>query len=104
MDEGPRVPLHPNCRCSRVPVTASWKELGIEAKDIPPGMRESMNGEVPETLDYGQWLRRQDRATVLDHLGKKRGQWFLDGKLEISDFVDDRSRVLTLDELKHLDR
>ena len=106
LDEGPRAPLHPNCRCSRVPITKSWKELGIDAKEAPAGTRASMDGQVPEALTYGKWLRRQgakNPQVVHDALGKTKGDLFMQGKLKIRDFVDDRSRILTLKELGYAD-
>ena len=39
----PHPPFHFNCRTTIVPVTKSWKELGVNLKEAPPGTRASMN-------------------------------------------------------------
>jgi len=56
INEGPRPPIHFNCRSTIVPVVSSWKELGIEAP--PEATRASMKGEVPAKLTYEEWAAR----------------------------------------------
>lgn len=96
---GRRPPAHFACRCSTVPVTKSWKELGFDIDEVR-GTRASMNGQVPDTLDYGQWLRKQSRETVEDALGPTRADLFIKGKLDITKFTDIRGRELTLKQLR----
>lgn len=57
--DGPRPPAHWNCRSTTIPITMSWKELGIKARDIDAGSRASMSGQVPASLTYPQWLSGQ---------------------------------------------
>lgn len=36
LGEGPQPPVHLGpCRCQRIPVLKSWKELGLDAEDVP---------------------------------------------------------------------
>jgi len=100
LDEGPRPPLHWNCRCSITCVTKSWKELGIKKiKELPEGTRASMDGQVPGGLSFGDWLRSASKGEQEYLLGKKRAALFRAGKLRIEDFTDDRNQVLTLAQL-----
>lgn len=51
----PYIPVHIMCRCSYAPRMKSAKELGLGDIQLGPGMRESMDGLVPESLKYEQW-------------------------------------------------
>lgn len=98
--KGPRPPLHFNCRSSTSPVLKSWRELGFDMDEVPPGTRASMNGQVPADLTYSDWLRKKPAAFQDEVLGPRRGKMFRRGKEEVSRFVDRRGRAYTLEELK----
>ena len=101
LDEGPRPPAHPNCRSTMVPVVKSWQELGLNLKESPPGTRASLNGQVPATLTYAEWLKKQPASFQDDVLGATKGKLFRQGKLTIDQFVDEQTgHAYTLDELK----
>jgi SPP1 gp7 family putative phage head morphogenesis protein len=101
LDQGPRPPAHPNCRSSMVPVVKSWQALGLDLKEAPPGTRASLNGQVPATLTYAEWLKRQPATFQDDVLGKTRGDLFRSGKLTVDQFVDaNTGRGYTLAELQ----
>lgn len=95
--EGPVPPLHINCRCVRIPVVKSWKDLGFDLEDVPPGSRASMDGQVPDSLTYGEWLKTQSAEVQNDALGPARAELFRGG-MSVNRFVQD-GRVLRLDEL-----
>lgn len=97
--KGPMPPRHYNCRSSSVPVTKSWRELGFDIDDLPPGTRASMNGQVPGDMNYEQWLKKQPGDVQNDVLGKTKADLFRKGGLPLDRFVDD-GRMLTLDELR----
>lgn len=98
--EGPRPPIHFNCRSTTVPVLKSWKELGFDIKDVDPAGRASMNGVVPASTTYGEWLRSQSREIQDETLGPERAKLFRSGQVTIDRFVDDRNRPLTLDQIR----
>lgn len=100
MGAGPRPPLHLSCRCATVPVTKSWRELGIDADEFPPGTRASMNGQVSATETYDTWLRKQSASVQDEALGKTRGAAYRRGDLSVDRFVDTRGNQWTLDELR----
>lgn len=94
-----------NCRCTMTPVLKSWRELGIKGlKDLAPSTRASMNGQVPDSLRYGDWLKTQPLAIQQEALGVARARAFRAGDLTLGDFVDERrGRILTLDQLRELE-
>ena len=93
--EGPRPPAHPNCRSTMVPITKSFRELGIDADDIP-----GLNGKPAQRQTYNEWLKTQPREFVEDVLGKKKAKLYLDGKLSLDKFVDRTGAEMTLKELR----
>jgi SPP1 gp7 family putative phage head morphogenesis protein len=64
IDEGPRPPVHGNCRCTTSPVLRSWRELGIDLKEAPAGTRASLDGQVPATVKFPDWLRPRAALSV----------------------------------------
>jgi SPP1 gp7 family putative phage head morphogenesis protein len=87
INSGPRPPAHINCRSTTVPVLKSWDDIGIIGKDIGEGTRASMNGQVPDTLDYDGWLRKQTTEFQDEVLGKAKADLFRAG-LKMDKFVD----------------
>jgi SPP1 gp7 family putative phage head morphogenesis protein len=100
INEGPRPPFHYNCRTTTVPVVKSWKDLGIDLEEAPPGTRASMDGQVSDKLTYGDWLKGQSAELQNEALGPVRAQMFRDGEVDVHSFVNDQGKLLTLDELK----
>lgn len=100
VESGPHPPRHIGCRSTSTPLVKSWRELGFDLDDAPPGTRASMNGQVPAELSYGDWLRRQDREAQVEALGATRARLFRSGKVAVDRFVDQAGRTLTLDELR----
>lgn len=95
-----RPPAHVNCRSTTVAVTKSWRELGFDVDDLPPGTRASMDGQVPATTTYFEWLNRQSGATQKDVLGPMRHKLWKQGGITPDRFQNDAGRLFTLDELR----
>ena len=58
IDAAPVYPLHPMCRCTKIPITDLWKKLGIPE---PARTRASMFGTTNKgSLGFDQWLRYLD--------------------------------------------
>ena len=98
--KGPIPPLHWQCRSTRVGVTKSWKELGIDLPESAPSTRASMSGQVPDDMTYQDWLKKQPVERQDDILGKTKGQLFRKGGLTLDRFVDRNGRELNLAELR----
>ncbi|CAN0268458.1 unnamed protein product, partial [Scytosiphon promiscuus] len=92
---GPRAPLHPRCRCGRVPVIKGLDELPPELQ----GTRSSVDGQVPASVTFEQWLKRQPSGTVSNVLGRTRADAFLDGKVTLRELLGPDLQPLTLDAL-----
>lgn len=101
IDSGPRPPQHHQCRSEVVPVLKSWKELGIDLKEAPPGTRASFGGQVPATQTYNAWLRTQSDAFQNRVLGPARAKLFRNG-LHLDKFTNPAGKRLTLEELANL--
>lgn len=99
VDQGGRPPAHHGCRCTHSPVLKSWKELGIEANELPEGTRASMNGQVARSLKYPEWLKQQPPAIQDAVLGAKKAALFRSGALDLNSFVDN-GRTLSLEALQ----
>lgn len=98
--EGPRPPAHYGCRSTVVPVITGWGNLGLKAPK--PSTRASLNGKAADALTYPDWLRKQPAAVRQHVLGKTRAAAF-DAGAPISSFVDNKSRVLSVADLRRLE-
>ncbi|MDP0404775.1 minor capsid protein, partial [Glaesserella parasuis] len=65
-----RPPLHPRCRSILQLVTKSWKELGIDAEEMPSSTRASQDGPVSEQINYENWLKSKSPEQQDQVLGK----------------------------------
>jgi len=102
--EGPIPPVHLGpCRCVRVPVLKSWQEMGFDVGDVPAATRSSLNGEVPDSTTYGEWIKGQSASVQDEALGPERAALLRSGEVSIDSFVDDKGRLLTLEELRRIE-
>lgn len=80
IDSGPRPPAHPGCR-----------SIVIEVLDgFPPAQRET----------YPDWLQRQPAKVQDEVLGPTRGKLLRDGRFRVTEFTDQRGKVVPLADLK----
>jgi len=126
IQEGPRPPMHHQCRSTTVPVTKSFKELGFTGlNEIKSGRRASrtytigkgqrvkvdtraqvkkiqdVGGTAPAKQTYGTWLKKQPKTIQNKVLGKGRAELFRDG-LPIDKFTNNRNMSLSLGQLEKL--
>lgn len=67
---------HPMCRCTMVPVTVSWKELGLDVDDAPE--------ILPPAQDAFDALSDEQKRTIL---GAKGFELYGSGEATLQDFV-----------------
>lgn len=94
------VPLHFGDRCVLVPVTKSYKELGINLPEPGAGSRGSRDGQVDGRTTFDAFLRRKGTAFQDEVLGVGRADLWRRGKITLAQLVDGRGRELTLEQLR----
>jgi SPP1 gp7 family putative phage head morphogenesis protein len=96
----PAIPAHWRCRSRYVAVTKSFKELGLNIKEFSGSTRASIDGQVPATLTYQEWLKKQSIERQNDVLGVTKATLFRKGGLSLDRFVSKQGHEYTLDELR----
>ncbi len=97
-----RPPLHPRCRSILQLVTKSWKELGIDAEEMPSSTRASQDGPVSEQINYENWLKSKLPEQQDQVLGKGKADLWRRGVITFADMLDQSGRPLTLKSLREL--
>lgn len=92
-------PLHRNCRCALVPVTKTYRELGLDV-DQPRTTRASSSGQVPADTTFSEWFKRQPPSEQDEKFGLEKTRLFRKGILELEQMLDEQGKVMTLAELK----
>lgn len=98
-----RPPLHPRCRSYLEPILKSWDEIDKSLDwidEIPETTRASMDGQMPSSVTFTDWLKNKDKKFVEDLLGKGRAELYLSGRISVGDLVTRGGRQRTLAELK----
>ncbi|MDE3964542.1 ADP-ribosyltransferase domain-containing protein [Glaesserella parasuis] len=95
-----RPPLHPRCRSILQLVTKSWKELGIDAEEMPSSTRASQDSPVSEQINYENWLKSKSPEQQDQVLGKGKADLWRRGVITFADMLDQSGRPLTLAELQ----
>ncbi len=91
-----------NCRSVLTPITKSYRELGLDIPEAPPGTRASDEGQVPASTTMAQFLKSKPKAYVDDLLGPGRADLWRDKKITLQQLVDGDGRELTLKQLTEL--
>jgi hypothetical protein len=97
--EGPGK-LHWGCRSTSVPVLKSWRDLGIDMDEIPQTTRASMDGQVPASMNFEAWLKKQSAARQDTSLGATAADLWRRGKINFRDLLDQSGRPLTTEQLR----
>jgi SPP1 gp7 family putative phage head morphogenesis protein len=106
-------PLHWACRCTLSALLKSWEQLAQDAKGdeklgrkldriekkIGKGTQASMGGPVPADFSYSDWLERRSEPEQQEILGQGKWQLWKDGKIGLTDLIDQSARPLTMKEL-----
>lgn len=93
------VPRHWGCRSVEVPVTKSFKELGLDIPEPDSGTRASADGPVPGSTTFDAFLQRMGKDFQDETLGPGRAELWRDGKITLQQLLDLNGNPLTLEEL-----
>jgi len=96
------VPFGYNCRCIIIPILKSYKELGLNTKEITGLTRSSLDGSVPQKQTATKWFETKGSEFQEKFLGKGRYELFKDGKITLRDLIDKNGEILTIKELEKL--
>lgn len=94
--------LHFRCRSTDVPITKSYRELGIDIDEVPPSERASMDGQVPADMTFRRWFDEQPEDRQNQILGPRRARMYRDQGLSLDRFFSDKGDFLTLSDLKEI--
>lgn len=101
VDSGPRPPFHPNCRTSFILLTK------FSAMFSKGATRASVNGQVPASLTYYEWLKTQPTSFVELAIGPNRAKLLMDGGLDADKFaalqLGKNFKPITLDRMRELE-
>jgi hypothetical protein len=85
------TPRHFHCRSQIIPLI-HWHEDAL-------GTQASMFGHVPGSWTYDTWLKSRPESEQRDILGPTKFDLWRQGKLDLTDLVDQRGNPLTVAEL-----
>lgn len=126
LGEGPDTPIHPRCRCIRLPKTITWRELGIPMDEMKQELdrwvirgRRDYDGEIlvrgvheggkDKTLRVGRYATADDWFSDLSDtekgstsLGPGRVKLLEDGRIKMQDLVGPDYQPRTLKQLEAL--
>lgn len=80
------------------------RERGLSEDKIKTAVfegRASMDGEVPSSLTFSDWLKDKSESFQNEMLGPGRAELFREGKITLTDLVNQNGRPLTLDQLRN---
>ena len=95
-------PIHFRCRSLLLPILKSFKELGLDINEVDGLTRSSMDGEVPRETNFDKFFERQSKKFQEEYLGTGRYKLFKEGKITLSDLVNQQGKTLTLEQLRNL--
>lgn len=94
------VPRHWGCRSVEVPITKTFKELGLDIPEPGPGQRASSEGPVSGRVTFDDFLGRLSKEEQDEMLGVGRAELWRDGSITLQQLLDQRGNPLSLDELR----
>lgn len=93
------VPRHWNCRSIEVPITKTFRALGVDVDEPDAGQRASSEGPVDGEMTFGDFLGTLSEAEQDEALGPGRADLWRDGKITMQQLLDQRGNPLSLAQL-----
>lgn len=96
------TPRHFLCRSVEVPITKTFKELGIDIPEAPGTTRASSSGQIEVNTSFNDYLERMGTKYQNKVLGEGRAELWRKGKITLKDLVDGQGRPVSLEYLHNL--
>jgi hypothetical protein len=93
-------PRHWGCRSVLVPITKTFKELGIDLPEPQRSQRASADGPIDAGTTFTAWLKRQSKEDQEAQLGKGRAELWRKGKITLTQLLDLKGNPMTLKQLE----
>lgn len=93
-------PRHWNCRSVLVPITKSFRDLGVERPEVGRLAPRYASVDGPTDLTMREWLKTRTKEQLDQQLGKGRAALFRRGAITLKDLVDMRGNPMTLKQLE----
>jgi SPP1 gp7 family putative phage head morphogenesis protein len=101
VDSGPRPPFHVRCRTSFILLTK------FSAMFSKGATRASINGQVPASLSYYEWLKTQPMSFIDLAIGPNRAKLLMNGGLDADKFaalqLGKNFKPITLERMRELE-
>lgn len=98
------TPRHFSCRSVEVPITATFKELGLDIPEPKGTTRASDEGPVSADMSFDRFLKGKSKAYLDEKLGPGRADLFRAGKITLRDLVNGDGNPVSLEALQELAR
>ncbi len=95
-------PRHFNCRSLEVPITKTFRELGLDIDEAPTSTRASADGQIAADTTFDGFLKRKGKAYQDRVLGEGRADLWREGKITLRDLVNGDGRPLSVAELQDM--
>ena len=92
IEKTPQIPLHPNCRCTRIPLTRT---------DLVPSARVAQPTFMSPQSEYADWFAELPADDQREILGAERFEMYTAG-VPLHMLINDRCELRPVDELKQL--
>lgn len=93
-------PRHWNCRSILIPITKTFKELGIDTPELKKSTRASTDGQIDAGTTFDSFLKRKGEAFQNEILGPGRAKLWRDKKITLQQLLDLQGNPLSLSELQ----
>ena len=119
-DKIPPIPLHARCKCVLLPITKSWRELGVNMDEIagkvkPYTIRPDVSrfGDAgvrtilkagQSNMSYADWIVTQSADIQRQMMGPNRYELIKSGKVKFRDLIKKNGKLKTLEELKNKEK
>lgn len=91
---------HPNCRSTALLIPKKFKDMPKRVQnDIPEKTRASIDGQVPRSMNYEEFLRGRSVEEQKEILGPTKYRLWSEEKITMQDLLNEDGRPLSVSEL-----